>query len=1125
MSSGIPADVDERRRALDTTRSFLVQAPAGAGKTELLVRRYLALLARADEPEEILAVTFTRKAAAEMQERVIRTLTVQDDTTSVELQALVAGVRRRDAERDWRLASFPARLRISTIDALNAALARSTPLTAGANVLRPIATDPERLYRLAARASVRHLADGDDSGAAVADLLRHLDNNPGLAENLLAMLLARRDQWLPLVGTTADPAAVRQVLEGTLARIVEAGLGQVTALLPPHQHAVLIEIVQAAALNLGKELTSPAAKDCSLVERHAWWQFAGNTLLTKTGEWRKGLNKTSGFPPDQPDLKTHATALLAELQTCPDLLAAMVAMSRLPPPVYPATQWRVLQALLMLLPNAVAELKLVFAAENATDYAEVAMEARTALGDDMAPSDLALRMDWRLQHILLDEFQDTSRTQYALLQALTRGWTAGDGRTLFLVGDPMQSIYRFRQAEVGLFIDVRDSGLPDVALEFLRLRTNFRSVPALIAWTNASFPQIFPPRDDIMSGAISFAPSVPARVEATQVPSAVTVHAGDWQCPEAEATVVLGIVQDCLAQWPQQSIGILVRSRAHAARLVPVLRAAGIRLAANELVSLDQSVLANDLLAITRALVHVGDRLAWMGVLRAPWCGLTLADLATLCTTEGEATLWEQIQSAPVAGRLSADGRQRLSRVITAFSAGLDRLGRIPLRDVVEGVWLALGGPAVAGRELPLADLVLTEIERHDVNGDCPDTLALARTIHGARGSLPDATACVQVMTIHKAKGLEFDTVILPGLGRMVRGDSRPVLLWQQLLQHASAADDNDTTPDERAVLLAPMTSRGDVGDPLYEWLWELRAQQALAETDRLLYVAVTRARERLHLLGQLQPPRGATMPSSADAPAPGSLLARLWSVVGPDWPAPSAGRVAPAAADDDPPHPWQQPPLRRLHDRWCPPAPPAHLVLASGHDNARAHTLPIYDWAGAWTRHAGTVAHRLLQQVATEGVARFTPARVDALAPRIRMLLMRQGVALDALDGAALRVARVLKMAIEDERGSWLLGPQADQRNEWAITVVTNGRFQRHVIDRAFIDADGIRWIIDYKTSSHEGGDVRTFIDSEVGRYAPQLQLYRSAVAKLEQRDIRTALYFPLLQHLQLVEADGSPG
>src|SRR6478736_7261896 len=105
-------------------------------------------------------------------------------------------------------------------------------------------------------------------------------------------------------------------------------------------------------------------------------------------------------------------------------------------------------------------------------------------------------------HILVDEFQDTSRDQYDLLRTLTQDWSSGDGRTLFVVGDPMQSIYGFRNAEVGRFATVREGGLAGLSLEPLELRRNFRSAPALVDWCNEVFARVFPHEDDLRSSAV-----------------------------------------------------------------------------------------------------------------------------------------------------------------------------------------------------------------------------------------------------------------------------------------------------------------------------------------------------------------------------------------------------------------------------------------------------------------------------------------------------------------------------------------------------------------------------------------------------------------------------------------------
>ncbi len=218
----------------------------------------------------------------------------------------------------------------------------------------------------------------------------------------------------------------------------------------------LTEIVHAAAINLDLVLAGGPHPDTPVLRRLEWWQFAASTVLTKGGTPRARLTVKEGFPATQKDLKGHAAELIARIAQVEGLLPVLATVPGLPSPVYPAAQWQALEALLRLLPVAAAGLKLVFAARGLTDYVEIAAEGRAALGEHEAPSELALRVDWRIRHVLLDEFQDTSQPQYELLQALTRGWSVGDGRTLFLVGDPMQSIYGFRQAEVRLFLASRD---------------------------------------------------------------------------------------------------------------------------------------------------------------------------------------------------------------------------------------------------------------------------------------------------------------------------------------------------------------------------------------------------------------------------------------------------------------------------------------------------------------------------------------------------------------------------------------------------------------------------------------------------------------------------------------------
>ncbi|MDH5620224.1 MAG: UvrD-helicase domain-containing protein, partial [Gammaproteobacteria bacterium] len=199
-------DLAARQDALDETRSFIVQAPAGSGKTELLIQRYLRLLSCVDEPEEIIAITFTRKAAAEMQHRVLAALRrVQRDAwpEQAHLQRtaeLAAAALQRDAARGWDLLANPRRMRIQTLDSLNASIARSRPIAAPASASGVrIVVDAEliALHRAAATATLDYVAMDGPAHEVATEVLGHLDNNTGIYVDYVARMLGTRDQWLP----------------------------------------------------------------------------------------------------------------------------------------------------------------------------------------------------------------------------------------------------------------------------------------------------------------------------------------------------------------------------------------------------------------------------------------------------------------------------------------------------------------------------------------------------------------------------------------------------------------------------------------------------------------------------------------------------------------------------------------------------------------------------------------------------------------------------------------------------------------------------------------------------------------------------------------------------------------
>ncbi len=1135
-----PAEADRaaRTRALDVTRSFIVQAPAGSGKTELLIQRYLALLAGVEAPEEVIAITFTRKAAAEMRNRVLAALaTGASDTPPDAAHAqvtwrLARACCARDAALGWELAANPNRLRIDTIDALCHALARQMPVLSRFGARPETVTDARPLYEDAARRTLALLESKGDDARHVASLLPHLDNNISQAIALIAGMLSKRDQWIRHVAARLPPDERRAQLEAALANEIEQSLERLVELMPAALHDELAALLRHACDNLAAaDIASPIRACEGLTELPGAdaasldaWRGVAELVLIKEGALRKQVNKNTGFPPGTAKAekaaasaaKARHAALTAELAPHRTFVETLHFTRALPPAAYTDAQWRAVEALAALLPLAAANLELIFGERGQADFTAVSQAALRALGDEDAPTDLALALDYRIRHLLVDEFQDTSLSQYELLRKLTAGWQADDGRTLFVVGDPMQSIYRFREAEVGLYLRARHEGIGAVPLAPLTLSVNFRSQRGIVAWVNRAFAAVMPDAEDLASGAVPYVPCVPSPshsaaadedgvdgADGADGDDAVHVHALGSFDRALEAQRVADIVQWEKSENPNKNIVLLVRARGHLRFIAQALRDAGHSFQAIEIEPLGQRAVVQDLTALTRALFHPADRIAWLALLRAPWCGLTLADLTALAGDDHRAAVWTLMHDEPRVRTLSADGAQRLARVRGILAAFVAARRRESAARWIEGAWLALGGPAcvTARADLQDAQAYFRLLETLEEGGDIVDFGALDENVAKLFAAADaQADARLQLMTIHKAKGLEFDVVIVPGLGYTPRRNDAQLLAWQE----------RPRAHGESELLLAPIREASEDDDPIYRYLDALEKLKGEHEDARLLYVAATRVKSRLHLIGQID--------AGADEPKPraGSLLARLWPAVAGDFvgvQAPENAQVTPDAASDATSAAPQW--IHRLPLDWTPPPAPARVDVAlPAHDaaHASAQDQVEFSWASETAKHIGTVVHRFLQRIAEDGVAAWDVTRVQGLRAAYQRELKRLGVPASEMDHAVGRVSAALSASVADTRGRWMLDAHPEARAELRLTGLIAGEMTDVVIDRTFIDEHGVRWIIDFKTSVHEGADREAFLDNERVRYAAQLQRYGALMRMAEDREIRLGLYFPLL-------------
>lgn len=1102
------ADAAERAAALDPTRSFCVSAPAGSGKTELLIQRYLVLLSRVQRPEQVVAITFTRKAATEMRQRVMQALHAAAADVPVQgahqqvTRLAAARALAADAAGEWQLTRDENRLNIKTIDGFCMALTRQMPVLSRFGGPAEIVDEAAPLYQEAIAGLFEVLQSGEPPANELKALLAHFDNHWPKVQGLLLDLLQRRDQWGEYVGVRHHPRQAEALLTETVHHLVAAELESLQRTLTPWSEQ-LLGLLRYTADQLGHpQVTAfPSAEPTALPA----WRGLKRLLLTGQNNWRKSVNKRDGFPAGDAEAKAHKVELmsiLAHLKETPGLLDQLIALDKLPETEADNGGWQIVLSLAQLLPRLNAELLLVFARRGQVDHSQVALSALDALGDDESPTELALRLDYRIEHILVDEFQDTAINQFELVRRLSRGWGSHNAvnpeapRTLMIVGDAMQSIYGFRDANVGLFLKARDEGFNGVVLEPLQLCVNFRSDEGVVNWVNRTFKQAFPQRDNTVLGEVSFTPAV--AVKTVGAASPVEVHGFQGDCADTqEIEFICEQVQRGMASEHCASIAVLGRSRAQLQPLLAAFRSRDITASAQGMETLADVPEVIDLLSLCRALLNPADRVAWLALLRAPWCGLTLVDLYRLVAVP--LPLPAAIDNPTSASGLSLDGANRLAVVREALAFAQRNRDRLGLRVWLEQVWLRLGGPAAltsAGASedverffqlVELADLQEGGLGIAWLNAKL-DKLKLDR--HYPHSKL-------EVMTLHKAKGLEFDWVFIPGLNRMTRSDSRPLLLW-----------DDYTSPDgARGFLLSADDHSPDSEPTLYNYLRRQRKLKTRLETARLLYVGATRAVKRLFLTAQVQPDKGEHPWRKPHADA---LLSPVWKTAQTQLqthPPDDSGHDAPAAGETAGGG-LVRPALPTRSDDTQASSIRAQAGSASAKQtvrpDARAGLHPRLH------RHVGTVVHGTL-----EALSRFEtlPQRSpDATQKGWSIALRQLGLAGKSLKLALELVQDAVGTTLSSKDGRWMLSSEhAEAHSEWSLSIADPAGGPRElVIDRCFVTRDrGERWIIDYKTDRPAPGQAKArFVTDALIAHRTQLQTYRDALAALSTEPLRCAIY-----------------
>lgn len=868
----IVQDLVARKRALDVNINAIVSAGAGSGKTSILTQRHLACLLTVDRPEQVLSMTFTRDAASEMRHRILSALYDAETKPRPESEYeqvsydLAKKVLDKDKEKGWFITQNPHRLSILTIDSLCAQIVKQVPVLSGLGGEVNIIDDPFSLYIRAASNVIAAIND-KDSGLEddVRALLLHLNGNQQRCVDLIASMLAKRDQWMRHI-SDSESVLDKEKMTAALDNIIKTQNEKADTLFAGLRLSIA-ELLNFANLNL-----TPDSPIYGGDAEDGFWVRAAHLFLTNDDKQRKSVTKNLGFPAgaDTKDKKEAWKSIANELNA--EQIALLAKLKKIPRGNN-TTQWELLTNLFRLLWQAAIELKALFIQTGYVDFTEIAQRALTVLSQDgEVERELQFKIFNSYKHILVDEVQDTNRTQYEIIEALVSEWDPSMNNSLFLVGDPKQSIYRFREADVGLFMQSKVYGIGDITFESLDLTSNFRSTDDIVNWNNNVYQHVFPERADISMGAVPYSHSTPVKKGDIEDPVTIIPLLEKSEGKEAEA--VLNAVKEQLEANPDGDIAVLVRARSHLNEIARTLFENKISYHAIEIERLSTRQVILDALSITKAILHAFDNTSWISLFRMPCVGLSLQDITTLCESIGSDAIIERLRDNEKVSKLTPEGNGKVNRLNAIMDWARERIGTVTIRQLVEGVWLQLGAPAgYSNKDIRDVQTFFGLLDEYGFAITIDINLLLRRLDKLYAQPKFNSSTKVTLMTLHKSKGLEFDTVIMPGLGNGSRSAESSLVMWHEFTA---------TNSQEAELLVAPI--RSATVDPNYTFLMDMESEKDAYERMRLMYVGTTRPKSKLYLIGHIDQKEVDDVDSkdSLKSPPKSSMLSIIWDTVYP---------------------------------------------------------------------------------------------------------------------------------------------------------------------------------------------------------------------------------------------------
>jgi ATP-dependent helicase/nuclease subunit A len=1074
-----PPDQAARDFAVDPSQDVVLEASAGTGKTRVLVERYVRLIEAGVDPRHVLAITFTRKAAAEMRERVLAALRER------------ARLRLIDADRWRRLRDRVADIQISTIDAFCFGLLREFPLEADVDPAFQIADETE-IARFASEAldlTLRDVRGLIGTNEAVRLLVARV--KAPVLRDAVATLLDRRQVSVPavaaFVGRRPGAGSSAGIAGAFAARLRDLAAGT------PEFRVVLDDgpVLSAEFRRLAADLRALDDGDPNPVEAARLRHRLERYFLTSNGTPRRRVTGALGKAFETRDAKRrHEDALQVVSPLVVD------AVGRLEADVNALLARGLLQVLVM----AVRRYEQLLEDHALLDFSAMLDRAVALLARQEEFARSRLKLQARYHHLLVDEFQDTSRQQWRLIELLIAAWGEGEGAadaptSIFVVGDRKQSIYRFRHAEAALLDEAaaRISALRGGRDVTRAITASFRAVPELLAFVNALAASL--QHDSPADGGFRFRPedrfSVGSHDRGRRDGQPV-VGLAVGESMEDTAAVVAAEIERLLAGVKIRSrsgglrdaraddIAILFRARAGHQAFEEALHARGIRTYVYKGLGFFDAPEVQDLQALLRYLARPDSQLRAAELLRSRFIRLSDPALAALAPDFAGA-----LASDAGDPRLAGAGLADLDRAVLARAREDVRrwraeVDRITPGDLVDRVLSSSAYAAeLAGSRLDQARENLKKVRALIRRVESRGYATIGRiadyfeTLRAGEESnaIVAAGGAVSLMTIHAAKGLEFPIVFVVNLHVPGRARGGGISVVEQ----------------------------GPLGEPDVSFgsseATDLEEQRDTEELKRLLYVAVTRARDRLFFAAPLPHGQLRRTARSFAGLLPAGLAEALVAAAAPgattvEWasgegtfdlavcaPAPDAASApAPATAAEAP-----AATVRRLELAEPEPATVTALIELDAPVRQTGLRTPEPASAVSPERLVGRLVHRLLQVGAD-------PAAGDDRLLGLAEGLVRPGEApATVMEPSIARhaVTRLRRILEDPDLAALFRGPgRRDFEVPFSYRRPGDARLVHGVIDCLVTDESGSLTVVEVKTGSPHPGHDR------------QAEWYRDAVS-----------------------------